>query len=47
MEIAASDQAGDAFKKRQVHVIAARDLDVGIRQEERMCYCSDVETALS
>lgn len=44
VEIAASDQTSTAFEKRQVWVQIAQDVDVALRQEQRMCYVSDVQS---
>lgn len=44
LELAVSDTAGDAIKKRQVWVYVFQDVDVAVRQPERLVLCNDVES---
>lgn len=44
LEIKVSDTTEDAFKKRQVHVIAFQEGDIGVQQPSRLCVCTDVKT---
>jgi HK97 family phage major capsid protein len=45
LEIKASDVTEDAFKKRQVHVLAFQEVDIAVQQPGRICVTSDVSSA--
>lgn len=41
LEIEVTDQTTDAFKNREVWIQAYQDIDVGVRQEIKLCYAND------
>lgn len=47
LEIEVTDQTTDAFKNREVWIQAYQDIDVGVRQEEKLCYGNDADMVVT